>query len=420
MRKALKSLYLNPVGQIGGAENVLLNLLSGVREQSPRADVTLIAAADGPLVRRARLMKVKTRVLRFPRALSEFGDSGLDRGRRRSRIGVLAMLPAALRAAVAAVGYIRRLSKVVRAADPDVIQTNGLKMHILASWLKLPGVPLIWHVHDYVSQRPLMRILIRLHARRCRLAIVPSRSVAADFETVCRGRVSICCVYNGIDLDRFSPVVANADSDDVPGERISVRRDLRIGLVATFARWKGQEVFLEALALLPPELPFRAYMVGGPVYQTRGSQYTLDELRDRARKLGVEDRVVFTGYVGETAAVIRSLDIVVHGSTRPEPFGLVIAEAMACGKAVIVASHGGAAELIEEGVTALAHHPGDAVSLAAKIRVLAENERLRLRLGRAARETAVKRFDRRRLAAQILLIYESLLVERPIGWRAAA
>ncbi len=56
---------------------------------------------------------------------------------------------------------------------------------------------------------------------------------------------------------------------------------------------------------------------------------------------------------------MRALDIVVHASTRPEPFGLVIAEAMACGRAVITSAAGGAAEIVESEVDALTHTPGD-------------------------------------------------------------
>ena len=55
---------------------------------------------------------------------------------------------------------------------------------------------------------------------------------------------------------------------------------------------------------------------------------------------------------------MRALDVVVHASTQPEPFGLVIAEAMACGRAVVVSSGGGAAEIVTPGEDALVHEVG--------------------------------------------------------------
>ena len=65
----------------------------------------------------------------------------------------------------------------------------------------------------------------------------------------------------------------------------------RVGLVATFARWKGHATFLDALAQLPESLPVRGYVVGGPVYETAGSQVSLDELRALARRSGLDGRV---------------------------------------------------------------------------------------------------------------------------------
>lgn len=69
---------------------------------------------------------------------------------------------------------------------------------------------------------------------------------------------------------------------------------------------------------------------------------------------------------------MRALDIVVHASTQPEPFGLVIAEAMACGRAVIASQAGGAAEIIDPGENALGLPPGDAAVLAERIVQLAQ------------------------------------------------
>jgi glycosyltransferase involved in cell wall biosynthesis len=100
--------------------------------------------------------------------------------------------------------------------------------------------------------------------------------------------------------------------------------------------------------------------------------------------------------------------VVVHASTGPEPFGLVIAEAMACGRAVVSSAAGGAAEIITPGVDALAHTPGDADELARCIVRLTSDASLRAALGRAAHATARARFDRSRLAAEWVPIYRGL------------
>ncbi len=147
----------------------------------------------------------------------------------------------------------------------------------------------------------------------------------------------------------------------------------------------------------------RGFIVGGPIYRTAGSQYSLEELQNRARELSVD--VCFTGFVDDMPAMMRAADIVVHASTEPEPFGLVIAEAMACGCAVIASNQGGAAEVYRAGVEAIAVTPGDAHALAAAIERLALDAELRARLGAAARAGAVARHSRERLGEALAGIY---------------
>ena len=179
-------------------------------------------------------------------------------------------------------------------------------------------------------------------------------------------------------------------------------------MLATLARWKGHETFLRAMALISKDLPVRGYVAGGALYQTTGSQHSLTELKHLAKQLGVSDQVGFTGVVGQAAAAMRALDVIVHASTQPEPFGLVIAEAMACGRAVIVSEGAGAAELITVGTDALGHPAGDADNLAGCITRLATDSALRTKLGRAGRITAEHRFDRARLATQLIPLYRTV------------
>ena len=182
---------------------------------------------------------------------------------------------------------------------------------------------------------------------------------------------------------------------------------MRIGLVATYARWKGHSVFLDAVSRLPHHLRARFYIVGSPLYRSVGSQWSLEELRARAEAIGVADRVGFVPHRSDPEALYRALDVVVHASTRPEPFGRVIVEAMACGRAVVAVPLGGAAELFTEGVSALGVPPGDAEALAKVLTRLIESPESRSRIGEAGRRESVNRFDRTRLAKEWGRVYQS-------------
>ena len=121
----------------------------------------------------------------------------------------------------------------------------------------------------------------------------------------------------------------------------------------------------------------------------------------------------FTGFLEDTAAAMRSLDIIVHASTQPEPFGMVIIEGMACGKAVIASQAGGAAELFTDGENALAHRPGDASALARQIERLEPRSRIEEQTGQAGRATAESHYHGPRLAAELLDLYREVGGDAP-------
>src|SRR5207247_11282326 len=136
----------------------------------------LIVAADGPLVARATALGVSATTLGFPPALRNIGDAaaGGSAGQTIRRSALIAQL---LTAAPEVAMYIYRLGRELRGCAPDVIHANGFKMHVLGIWARPFGTPVVWHMHDYVTTRPLMRWLLRAHAPRCAAAVTNSRSV---------------------------------------------------------------------------------------------------------------------------------------------------------------------------------------------------------------------------------------------------
>jgi glycosyltransferase involved in cell wall biosynthesis len=364
----------------------------------------LIAGGDGELADKARDLGVATTILPIPPELARTGDAGAGgpAGNNTSLSRVMLRLGVA---APAFMKYVRGLACAIRSIAPDLVHTNGFKMHLLGAWAAPPRMPMLWHIHDFVRARPLMARLLPLHWRHGTCVVANSHSVADDVFCALRGRVAVHTVYNAVDLARFSAHGAKLDLDAECAMKPAPRDAIRVGIIATMARWKGQETFIRALSILPPDMAVRGYVIGGPIYETSGSQYTIDELRGEAARMGIADRIGFTGFLRDTAAAMRALDVVVHASTAPEPFGLVIAEAMACGRAVIASAAGGAAEIVDAPHNALAHRPGDSAGLAEAIARLALDARLRQRLGAAARLYAERHFTRARLAAEMAPIY---------------
>lgn len=405
----MRILFLNPVGVLGGAERALLDLLACLRGLDPALSLHLLIGTEGPLLDEARALGVDSRLLPLPEQLSSLGDSGLRGQGPRAFWGMTrGLVPAPGLLA----GYLRVLRREVRALRPHLLHSNGIKTHLLSpATVGLP-VARVWHIHDFIGERPLVRQGLRVLRPLATAAIANSRAVGTDAREVL-GSVPVHVVYNGVDVERFAPGPGEGSRlDALAGLPPAPEGTVRLGLVATYARWKGQEVFLQAAARLVrerPSLAVRFYLVGAPLYRTPDSQFTEEELQGLVERLGLGGRVGLVPFQREPAAVYRALDVFVHASTRREPFGLTIAEAMACGRPAVISRASGAAEQLTEGVDALTLPSGDEEALAAALRRLVEDAGLRERLGRAARRTAVERFSRERYAREILGVYQALV-----------
>ena len=407
----MRWLFLSPVGVVGGAERTLLDLMDCLRRAAEAPQLGLIAGAEGPLTEQARALGVETRALPLPSELASLGDSQL---RGAGAGGFLRFGTTLARATPSAVGHLVSLQRALRDFRPDLVHSNGLKTHLLAA-LCLPGAPVVWHVHDFLGERPLVRRALRVARGRAAAAIANSAAVAEDARRVL-GRVPVYPVHNGVDTERFSPgPMDGARLDTLAGLPAAPEGTARVGLVATYARWKGQEVFLQAAARLRerlPSHPVRFYVVGSPVYRTPGSQFSEEELRSTAHALGLGGHVGFIPFQTEPSTIYRALDAVVHASTRPEPFGMTIVEAMACARAVVVSAAGGAAEIVRPGYDALAFSPGDVEALAVALARLVQAPPLRARMGEEARRSVLERFTRERYAAQVRDVYTRVLGAR--------
>jgi glycosyltransferase involved in cell wall biosynthesis len=363
---------------------VLLCLLQALRNAKPDWTLEVVTADDGPLNRRLLELNFPVIVLPMPESLANIGEASSANPWSLAK----GLIPAWR--------YRNRLRRLIATRKPDVVHTINFKMHLLGAYAIVPGSKLCWHIHDFIGNRFLTRKLLRFLSRRPHAVVAISESVARDARANFQIPGRVRTVLNAIDLDRFSP---GGPVEPLPAGPT-------VGLIATFARWKGHDVFLRAVAALP--FSVHAYVAGGGLYRTPGSQLTLKQLRNRAEELGIGERVTFTGFLEDTAPLMRGLQIVVHASTEPEPFGLVIAEAMACGRAVIASMAGGAAEILQPGLNGMGHAPGDVAGLAQAIEHLVKHPDLRKQYGDAARLAAESLFEPARMARQMIEVYEAI------------
>jgi len=163
-----------------------------------------------------------------------------------------------------------------------------------------------------------------------------------------------------------------------------------VGLVGRLQPWKGQDRLLRAQALLSERgYIIHTVLVGGDAYD-RSPEYA-QMLPSLVSELNLTEAVTLTGQVPDAGPYMNQMDILVNASD-PEPFGIVLLEAMARGIAVVAVNSGGPAEFIEHGKTGFLAHSGEPSALADAIVPLLESSALRRAIAQAGRERFTEDF----------------------------
>ncbi|MBR1921380.1 MAG: glycosyltransferase, partial [Kiritimatiellae bacterium] len=217
----------------------------------------------------------------------------------------------------------------------------------------------------------------------------------------------VVLIHRGADTNVFRP-------DAVPREVAEAKKTVQLGfepdrpvvtLPGRLTRWKGQEVFLEALGLMRNRR-FGVLVLGSDQGRTDYS----DHLRTMAGRLSDETRVVFKAHTSEMPVVYALSDIVVNASSgQPEAFGRTIPEAQASGCLVLATAHGGACETVKDGETGFLVPPGDARAMAARLDAMLEmSEEAKSRMRAAARASVCADFSTDLMCAKTLALYDEL------------
>jgi glycosyltransferase involved in cell wall biosynthesis len=215
-------------------------------------------------------------------------------------------------------------------------------------------------------------------------------------------------IPNAVDLADFA----------APVDRAAVRASLGVPtgapllvMAGRISPWKGQHVFVEALARVVAARPAAQGVIVGLAEEADGPGYAA-RVQAQADALGLADHLRLAGFRNDMPQVLGAADVVVHCSVKPEPFGRVIIEGMAAGRPVVASALGGAAEIIADGQDGLLAPAGDPDALAAILLRLLDDPGERDRLGQAARRTVARRYQVQAHVQAVLSFYERVLAGR--------
>ena len=209
----------------------------------------------------------------------------------------------------------------------------------------------------------------------------------------------------GYDDNRFFPV--SAASREAVRQRLGFTGKVVLA-IGRLARNKGYDLLIDAFALVAPRIEgARLHLAVGGTEPNRDEQKILDALKEQVARLGLADRVVFSGFVADAdlADHYRAADVFVL-SSRYEPFGMTAIEAMACGTATVVTTHGGLYRAVTFGRHALYADPFDKEDLGIAIVKVLKHPRLAHRLSRMGAHKARSLFTWTGIAQQLVSLIE--------------
>jgi glycosyltransferase involved in cell wall biosynthesis len=391
--RKLRVLYFDHTSLLSGGELALLEAIRKVDRTT--VDPLIVLGEHGPLEEEIAPI-APVWVLKLPSALSNTRKdtlTGVNRG--------------LLRKVLLSVPYIFRLTRLFRELEPDIVHTNSLKADLLGGIAaRLAGVRLVWHVRDRISPDYLPEVAGR--GFRFLVRWMPHYVVGCSQSVIDTLKLPPTkphkVVYSGIDLADYE--FRRPDLRPLERQPATGQKPIFIGMVGRLGPWKGQHTFIKAASTVHKKFPQARFLLYGTAMFGE-SEYE-STLHAMVKELGLETIVEFKGFERNIAQAIVNLDFLVHASVTPEPFGQVIVQGMAAGKAVIASEGGGASEIIRHGIDGLLFERGNSEALTDALLRLLSDEDFAMLIARNGRERVRSKFTIETTVATLSSVFQEM------------
>ena len=317
--------------ELYGSDRSFAECVAAIRAAWPAADIEVVLPRPGPIT--SLLEGVATRIVFEPVFVL-----------RRASLWQLA-LSGAIRLPVALVCAAKRFAR----SDLVYINTSVIADYAIAA--RFFRHKALLHIHE-IPEGFTLKVLRALVGWSGADIIFNSRATRASYPLAAERNGTV--IYNGV----AGPKVPEPVSYDGT-------RPLRVAMLGRVNRIKGQEVLIEAVRLLAPELREKVQVrIIGSAFEDQTQETALAEL---VAQSGLTGEIALEPFTDDAGEAYRWADIVVVPSRRPESLGRVAIEAMSWGRPVISSAIGGLAEVVADGVTGWLVPPGDAAALSARL-----------------------------------------------------
>jgi glycosyltransferase involved in cell wall biosynthesis len=372
-----------------GSDKVLFFLVRGLRERGVFHPLVVLPE-PGPL--HAALVAAGVEV--------HIGEVGKVSRSVFSPKGLLQLVSAIFRS-------MRDVDTIVAGRKVIVVHSNTLAVLGGAVWALRRRVAHLWHVHEIILSPRVVSRAFPLLARALADRVMSNSTLTEKWllaeQPKLSGRSAV--VFNGL------PVTLPPPEAEVRAFRQRVGAaagDVVVTLAGRLNRWKGHGLLIDAAALLKRRGSLgrlRFAIVGDTA---PGQEDLRDQLLERVRTAGLEDRFSFVAFVDDINPVWFGSDIAVVPSIDPEPFGMVAIEAMAASVPVIAAGHGGLLDIVVGDRTGILFEPRNSASLADALARLADDPVARKRLGECGAIRQAALFSVHRQIERTEAIYQEM------------
>lgn len=349
----IKILLIHSSAELYGSDRSLLNIIRHIDKN--KYEIHVMLPCEGPLAVEIRKIE-KTKI--------EIYDVAVLRRKNLSIKGGISYFMQCRKS-------IKYISEFIDRQRIDIVYTNTAVIFPGAIAAKKRKIKSVWHIREIITNKLENRIISFVMNKYADIIIANSRATGSSLK-IKDSKVRV--VYNAVEIE--------GDTDKIPQDKTIVAMAGRIN------RWKGQKLFVDAAELVHRAAPDVLFWIAGDVYI--GENYIKEDLTDYIEKKGLKDSVILLGQVNDMSSFYKSIDIFVLPSVKPEPFGLVIIEAMSYGIPVIATNHGGPTEIIDNGINGYLVDYEEPEQMAERIIEMIGNDNKRKQIGEAGRS---KRLD---------------------------
>jgi len=304
-----------------------------------------------------------------------------------------------------------KIRKIIKEIKPDLVHLNNGQnaMHEWVLACHLYDIKVV--VHDR-GVRPPYSFQTKLFVNLIDAVISISEYYKNYIITYKLPVKKLVRIYNGLNVKLFD--------DAVDLERVRILKEQYglinvehvVGIVGNIDIWKGQLIVVKAIYELKRHYPNIKCLIIGTV--VKGAEEYKQELDNYILENKLSENIIFTGFIKDIPNIINSLDITIHASIEPEPFGRVILEGMAAKKPIVGTNTGGVPEIIIDGVTGLLVPMNDPAKLADAIRYYLSNKTIALEMASKGRQRLIDVFSTEKMVAETEKLYEDVFYGKEI------